>query len=185
MKADSLLFFVGSDKDVVYARSLDLQIWLLGYELTDTIMLMCEDGLYFLASKKKIDFLKQIESAKKPDSLPNIRLLIRDKSDNDKQNFEKIVESIKDSKEGKSIGVISKDQGYKGAFLDAWRSHWKKNQGDIKSVDLTAPITIVMAPKAESELQNVRMAAKITSEVFSKQVKEQIMDIVDNDKVKR
>jgi hypothetical protein len=50
----------------------------LGYELSDTIMVATENGVHFLASKKKIEFLKRLESSQNS-SVPPIKLLIRDK----------------------------------------------------------------------------------------------------------
>jgi len=59
-----------------------------------------------LASKKKIEFLKQIEE-NKDSAVPPIKLLVRDKADNDKKNFERITDAIKHSKNGKKIGYFS------------------------------------------------------------------------------
>ena len=72
---------VGAD-DVVYCKSTSMQIWLIGYELADTMMLFCQNNIVFLSSKKKIDFLRPLESAARPDDakeLPQIKLLVRDK----------------------------------------------------------------------------------------------------------
>ena len=44
-------------------------------------------------------------------------------------------------------------------------------------------LTYLMAPKEEGELSNIKKASQVTSDVFSKYLKEQIMDIIDNDKV--
>lgn len=54
---------------------------MLGYELTDTIMVVAEEEIHFLASKKKIDFLRQIQNSNKDENgLPaKLELHIRDR----------------------------------------------------------------------------------------------------------
>ena len=129
--------------------------------------------------------------------------MVRDKADNDKNNFEQLVSAIKESKKGSTLGVIAKvltemllwitllmfirdffqDAKFPGAFMDSWRDFWGKKKGDVKSVDIMSGLTYLMAPKEEGELVNIKKAAQVTSDVFSKYLKEQIMDIIDNDKV--
>ena len=78
---------------------------------------------------------------------------------------------------------ICQDAKFPGAFMDSWREFWGKKKGDVKSVDIMSGLTYLMAPKEEGELANIKKASQVTSDVFSKYLKEQIMDIIDNDKV--
>jgi len=179
-KADAIVLSCGVDDEVVYSKSSTFQIWLLGYELADTITVFTEKGIFFLSSKKKIDFLKPLESGKENQkAVPPVTLLVRNKNDKDAANYEQLAEAIRDSKGGRVIGDFPKDK-----FANEFITDWKKvlNGNNFESYDISNVIALLTAPKEESEIEVTKKACSLTVEVFSKYLKEEITEIIDADK---
>ena len=68
-------------------------------------------------------------------SLPSVELLTRDKSDKDAANYKKLVEAIKGSKGGKSVGEFSKDK-FPGEFIEGWRKIVDASESGLSKLDV-------------------------------------------------
>lgn len=53
-------------------------------------------------------------------------------NDENKVNFQKLIDTIKESKQGKTLGVFSKEN-FPGEFIDAWRAALKQESFDTVS----------------------------------------------------
>lgn len=101
-------------------------------------------------------------------------------NDKDQANYEKLVEAIKESKNGRVVGEFPKDK-FSNEFITDWRKVFT-SKGDFKSVDISTPIAYLTAPKDEAEIEITKKASSLTVDVFSKYLKEEITDIIDSEK---
>lgn len=142
-------------------------------------------------------FQIESEQTNKENAPRNFNFLVR--KDNDEKNFADIIEQIKQSHEGKTLGVFAKDK-IEGAFGEQWQnclgqqsftnvnhhiSFQKRNFfiNDRFQVDISASIAYLLAIKDDEELGLIRKACEITGKLYSKHLKDQIINTVDSERV--
>ncbi|OTF77526.1 hypothetical protein BLA29_001949, partial [Euroglyphus maynei] len=180
VKCDAIMVAIGQENEVLYCKSTAIQTWLFGYEMTDVIMVFCKHNILILASKKKIDFLKTIESGKEnEESVPPVTLLVRDKTDKDGANFDKLLMAIENSGGGKCLGSFIKDK-FPGEFTVEWQKRLDGKKFQI--IDISIPIAYIMATKDDQEINLMTKSAMLTCELYTKYLKEELTRIIDEDR---
>lgn len=148
--------------------------------MTDLIIVFCKKGIHILSSKKKVDFLKTIESSKEnEEGVPPVTLLVRDKSDKDSANFDNLLNAISKSGNGKVIGEFSRDT-FQGEFVQDWKQKFDAKKLD--QVDVSVAFAYIMSPKDETEINIISKASTLSCDLYAKYLKEEITEIIDSDK---
>lgn len=100
-------------------------------------------------------------------------------NDKDKENFKKLIATMRASKAGKTIGVFAKDP-FPGEFCEAWQAALKAES--FERLDVGASVAFIMAPKEESEVLTIKKACMVSTDVYNKYLKYHIMEVIDADK---
>jgi len=166
--ADSLVLSVGeasSSDDQDYKKSGAIQTWLFGYEFPETVLVFCKEVFYILTSARKrkiLEVLTKEEDGKKSPVL--IELLT--KGDENKEYFDKLIEAMKKSFDGKVYGSLlhPKKDNPTGTFITSWLDALKES--GLESVVAQGSFGQLLAVKDAKEQKNVKTSAAITSHIL-------------------
>lgn len=179
IKTDAIVLPVGKTDDIEYCKSTTMQEWLFNLEIPDILMIFKKSTIYFLATKKKIDFLKSLkEKAPTHGKVPKIELLVRDKNDSNKSNYDKILTGIKSCK---TLGIVAKDK-FPGEFYQECIDQIFKPENGFEKQDISSALAYVLAVKEENELQYVQKACNATETTYSRVLVKEIVVIIDKEK---
>ncbi|KAJ3023192.1 FACT complex subunit spt16 [Thoreauomyces humboldtii] len=177
--SDALCFVVGAaDDDATYQRGTSLQMWLLGYELYDTITLVLADKIVFYAGSKRAAVLEPLT---RKGGMP-VEIITRTKDDAaNAEALKQLLSMCAGSYDGKRLGGFAKDR-YPGKLVTEWKNALKASDVKFEDVDVAAAVTTHMAVKDDSEIKIIRAAAKLTSLILKKHFVSQMMDVIDEGK---
>ncbi|KAM7532968.1 hypothetical protein Aperf_G00000124167 [Anoplocephala perfoliata] len=148
--------------------------------MQETAILFCKKGVTVLSSKKKIEFLKPLKTV----DVDNLKftLLIRSQEDKDKENMSTLVREFSSSGNGRKLGVFTKEmaRNAESAFSKLVSNAFKENGVDL--IDSSALFSQLFGVKENKEIQFIKRACDATCILFSRHLKEKIMDVIDEDK---
>lgn len=179
-----------NDEDL-YLKSTLLQQWLFGYELPDTIMLLRKDGhVWFLATKKKCDFVKPA-SSNIPEKSPikEIHLLLRNKEDGNNANYETLWEAATAARingEKRAVGIILKEReenASSGGILAPWEAKLTKKAeaGEIEFKDCAHGLSFAMSVKDEMELDLMKKSSVLSNKVMKHGYVKKMEEVIDSE----
>ena len=164
-----------------------LHLYLFGYELPDTVILLTKDGnCTVLATKKKCEFLQQA-AGKEPEggSINKLELLMKSKADNNAKNFETLLKLAKGESNGETakIGLIKKEfqTDTKEGVVMGWEKKIE-SESNLNTVDCTHGLSMVMAVKEQFELDLMKKSSVLSNKVLKHSFIKDIEDVIENNK---
>ena len=175
--ADALVIDTGgNNEEELYSKSKALQTWLLGYEFTETVILVCSRSVHVLTSKKKVSHLEPLKSAENA-TLP-LELLTRDKTDGNKAHYATLVGALRSSHAGKIIATLGKEKPL-GDFAAGWRA--ALDASELEKVELAPALAELLAVKDASEASCTKRAAIFSAMLMKNYLQTELEDVVDKE----
>lgn len=166
-------------EDLRYLKSSALNVWLLGYEFPETIMVFMENQIHFLCSQKKASLLEVLKKPSKTSMGIDVVLHVKGRNDSGSAQMEAICESMSRAGVPVVVGSIVKETP-EGKLLEAWDEKLKGSEFQI--VDVSGGFSEVFAVKDEAEIISIKKAAFLSASVLKNVVVPRLEVIIDEEK---
>ncbi|XP_051202915.1 FACT complex subunit SPT16 [Lolium perenne] len=167
--------------DLRYLKSSALNVWLLGYEFPETIIVFIQKQIHFLCSKKKADLIGTLKKAAHEAVGADIVLHVKGKNGDGIDLMDSILRAV--SAQSKSdtpvVGHIPKEAP-EGKLLEAWAE--KLSGESVQLTDVTNGFSELFAVKDATEIICVKKAAYLTSSVMKNFVVPTMEKVIDEEK---
>ncbi|MFS7894138.1 putative peptidase M24, PH-like domain superfamily, FACT complex subunit Spt16 [Helianthus anomalus] len=164
--------------DLRYLKSSALNIWLLGYEFPETIMVFSEKQIHFLCSQKKASLLDVVTKSAKEAVNVDVVMHVKAKNDDGLTQMDAILNSI-ESVDSPVLGYIAREAP-EGKLLETWTEKIKSS--GLQLSDVTNGLSNLFAVKDSGELTNVKKAAYLTASAMKQFVVPKLEKVIDEEK---
>lgn len=166
-------------EDLRYLKSSALNIWLLGYEFPETIMVFTRKQIHFLCSQKKASLLDVVKKAAKEAVGVDVLMHIKGKSEDGSSQMEVILRNIRSLGDDSVVGYLVKEAP-EGKLLETWAEKLKNS--NLKLCDVTNGLSDLFAVKDSGELTNMKKAAFLSASVMKNFVVPKLEKVIDEEK---
>ncbi|XP_021282474.1 FACT complex subunit SPT16-like [Herrania umbratica] len=171
-------------EDLRYLKSSALNIWLVGYEFPETIMVFLKKQIHFLCSQKKASLLDVVKKSAREAVGVEVVIHVKAKGDDGTGLMDSIFRAIYSQTNSGDhavpvVGHISRETP-EGKFLETWDEKLKNAKFELS--DVTNGFSDLFAVKDETELTNVKKAAFLTSSVMRQFVVPKLEKVIDEER---
>ena len=173
-----------SSDDLRYLKSSALNIWLVGFEFPDTIIVFTKKQIHILCSQKKASLLDVVKRPAREAVGVEVVMHVKLKSQDGTGMMDSIFKAVKaqsssSSSSGPVVGHIAREAP-EGKLLETWMD--KLNNANFELTDVTNGFSDLFAVKDSVELTNVKKAAFLTSSVMRSFVVPKLEKVIDEEK---
>ncbi|KAK9049570.1 hypothetical protein SSX86_031461 [Deinandra increscens subsp. villosa] len=161
--------------DLRYLKSSALNIWLLGYEFPETVMVFSDKQIHFLCSQKKASLLNVVKDSAKEALNVDVVMHVKAKNDDGLTQMDAILHSV-GSLDSPVLGYIARE-GPEGKLLEKWTEKIKSS--GLQLSDITNGLADLFAFKEAVELTNVKKAAYLTASAMKQFVVPKLEKVID------
>ncbi|KDP23348.1 hypothetical protein JCGZ_23181 [Jatropha curcas] len=171
-------------EDLRYLKSSALNIWLVGYEFPETIMVFMKKQVHFLCSQKKASLLDVVKKSAKESVGVEVVMHVKAKNDDGSGLMDNIFRAVHAQSNSTNhdipvIGYIARESP-EGKLLEIWDGKLKNANCELS--DVTNAFSDLFAVKDNNELTNVRKAAFLISSVMKQFVVPKLEKVIDEEK---
>ncbi|KAH7571270.1 hypothetical protein ACOSP7_013668 [Xanthoceras sorbifolium] len=173
-----------ASEDLRYLKSSALNIWLLGYEFPETIMVFTKKQIHFLCSQKKASLLGVVKKSARDAVGVDVVMHVKAKTDDGIGLMDAIFSTVHslskaDDNDNPIVGYISRETP-EGKLLETWDAR-VKNTG-FQLSDVTNGLSDLFAVKDQDEIMNVKKAGYLSYNVMNKIVVPKLENVIDEEK---
>ncbi|XP_008246294.1 PREDICTED: FACT complex subunit SPT16-like isoform X2 [Prunus mume] len=170
-----------TSEDLRYLKSSALNIWLLGYEFPETIMVFTKKQIHVLCSQKKASLLDVVIKPAKEAVGVEVVMHVKLKSQDGTGLMDSIFRAVnaQSSSDAPVVGHIAREAP-EGKLLETWTEKLKNANFELS--DVTNGFSDLFAVKDQIEITNVKKAAFLTSSVMRSFVVPKVEKVIDEEK---